>query len=503
MTTNSTIEDRQIRSRFNVSKSALDVVSETLTDFGTDTSHFFKHVLISGILRPETDRWTYVSEKQISKNLPGADPNSLVEADLLQKRNHNMGEDASCWRVDEEVVLPFVRHLRDTEDPEYDLFSGQKTHWAYRSKRYDDNRNPRPDLVQEAMDAVSHGYFDREALKDHVSSVDQKLSGLRTGANTEVGKSKLHGVQARWAQDRVCAVTLLNQNPIPQEENVVSYDLGYRMEESGRLTQIGGGLQGCSPAMRKEAYAGVDDLHAYHIRFSIPTMLHQFTEEAGIDAPVLEKYVREPSERRRWARNMGIDTHALEAAVSALCVAPIRSHRQDHNRERGTSTSGEGLNTHNLIVQDGLRRKPGEYNPEKACDENEHYQRLVEDLTNTLRKWRLHLQDHWIPDHKYVGHGGYWIKNEVGCSIPVPDSLEGRGLSRVLAFLLHGREAYFVHTLTVEADKYGVEVISNEHDGIMTIGGLPRSVIQTVKAKTSMQQVAVQEENPVCHRTLV
>jgi hypothetical protein len=162
---------------------------------------------------------------------------------------------------------------------------------------------------------------------------------------------------------------------------------------------------------------------------------------------------------------------------------------------------GEGRTPHDLVVQDGLREKHGEYDSEKTYDENEHYQRLVGDLTNTLRKWRAHLQDHWIPTNKYVGHGGYWIKNDVGCSIPVPDSLEGRGLSRVLAFLLHGREAYFVHTLTVEADKYGVEVISNEHSGIVTIGGLPPSVIQTVKEKTSMEQVVVREEHPVYRRT--
>ncbi len=64
----------------------------------------------------------------------------------------------------------------------------------------------------------------------------------------------------------------------------------------------------------------------------------------------------------------------------------------------------------------------------------------------------------------------------------------------MVAHLLQGMEAYFIHTLTLLADKYGFEPLGNEHDGIISLGRIPDAAIQTARELTGLYCLELREK---------
>ena len=62
------------------------------------------------------------------------------------------------------------------------------------------------------------------------------------------------------------------------------------------------------------------------------------------------------------------------------------------------------------------------------------------------------------------------------------------------AHLLQGREALYIHTLTTLAPKYGFEVISNEHDGLVTIGEIPKAAQAEARRKSGVRRTVLAEK---------
>ncbi|HEX8387230.1 MAG TPA: hypothetical protein VF576_13650, partial [Rubricoccaceae bacterium] len=115
------------------------------------------------------------------------------------------------------------------------------------------------------------------------------------------------------------------------------------------------------------------------------------------------------------------------------------------------------------------------------------YGRFVDhtaELRAVLAEWHRWLVDVYVPENAALNNvdGKRYVTNEAGAKVAVEDLAEGgrpwQLRARLAAFLLQGREAALVHTLAASAGKYGFEVLSHEHDGLVVLGEIPVEAVE-------------------------
>ena len=487
------------RERHNVSKSAYDFVDTQTRPFGRQTTDFFKHILLSGVLSPTNDSWIAVPESWMEENVPRANPDALINAGLLQRKDvRGQSTNATWWKAAKPIRLRFSDRIDATTKPKYELFSGEKTDWIYRSNKHDPNRNAYPECIRATMETMSQGYYHRARLAEYFSSLDTKIDQLEKEVNSywlnsqdyRADQQRLHALQNRRDRDRLCLNTIMNQEPHQDTDEVYAYTPGYQPDKAGHLHEVGGGLQKCSDEMRRAAT--IDLTYEYRIESSLPSVLHTLTSEAGLQSPHLESYLKFADRPKtsydtigvEIADTIGIDTDTLRAALNSLCARP-----QTPLSDRLGSTD-RAMTEVESILQTGLQRTYGMYNPDKSYDEIEKFFDFAQGIVKDIRNWKRYLEDVWIPENRYVGHGGYWVKNDVGCSI------QPTCVDQVHSFLLRGRRARLLQALLQYASKNAPEIIGINRDWITTLSKVSAETIKAAKESVSMEEVRILQDRP-------
>lgn len=91
---------------------------------------------------------------------------------------------------------------------------------------------------------------------------------------------------------------------------------------------------------------------------------------------------------------------------------------------------------------------------------------LLGPLTRSLKKWRKLIE----AEAK--------VTNMLGLTRAYR---EFEKTSEIVVHILQGQESYFIHSLTLLADKYKFTPLGNEHDGLITMGKIPDEAIQTAR----------------------
>jgi hypothetical protein len=107
------------------------------------------------------------------------------------------------------------------------------------------------------------------------------------------------------------------------------------------------------------------------------------------------------------------------------------------------------------------------------------YRNLTAELRKDMAQWRNRIADK-KKLKKY--RGKYLVKNALGLTEAIGD----KDPIQLSAFILQGMESYFIYTVISLSKQYGFEVISCEHDGLMTIGAIPAEAIQEAVTATSL-----------------
>jgi len=483
-----------IQDNYTVPESACEFVQDQLSDYNEETSHFFKHVLISSALNHKDHHWVPVCSRLIEKELRRANPLSLVGS-LLKKSPYNRYKGLSRrWKVVDSIRRHFCGLLAEGhQENRYDLFTGSKTERKYKSSKSDHNNNPHPDLIQNAMEVLTEGYFNRDLIQvhfenyeDQVQELEDKVDSTQPESNEhDTASRKLKTVQARRDSDLMCWNAVLNQGPEEVKDSICQYRLAYEPQKTGRITQIAGGLQNGSGEMKEAAYSGIDSLYNYDIKASQAFVFRDFMQEAGLDTSFLDAYLSDPEGKHIYSDKVGITAGTWKSALYAICMGAYVP--KDITRSNGD------LRT---IFEEELREKDGNVEAEKLETIYARFRDLTADFLEQVDAWKEYLVDTWIPDHAYQGRGGFWLRNDVGCKTKVPPRKEARKwIPKLIAFLLQGREAYFIHSLTVAASHKGITVISNEHDGLVTLDEVPDSIVDKVRRETGMNYVQLPEKS--------
>ena len=153
------------------------------------------------------------------------------------------------YRLKPWITDTFVKRGRSTVEearsqPVVDLATGRPTKRVAKSRINDEHNNAFPHLIRGALRVLERGCF-------HAGAVEAHLDRLRRGGGGEGGRG-------RYLNDLRCFGMVLLQRPTEGEDGVWWYRLAYDVAYTGRLAQVGGGLQSASREMKEAAYTPIE-----------------------------------------------------------------------------------------------------------------------------------------------------------------------------------------------------------------------------------------------------
>lgn len=219
-------------------------------------AHFLIHILTTAPLDDEDDGFVPVPAKAIEKHLRHLDWQALEDAGIIEiKPFCRVQRKSREFRASFELQRAFYEAgptaERVAKDGLYDLVSGNPTQARKKSQRRTKSGNPLPKTIRKAIDSVREVPIDTHAIERH-------LDRLRRSMDEAEDPTARVTAQGRYFNDLRCYSAVLTQGARPIDPNDPSglwlYRPAYKPQRFGRVSQIGGGLQSCSTAMKAVAY---------------------------------------------------------------------------------------------------------------------------------------------------------------------------------------------------------------------------------------------------------
>lgn len=204
------------------------------------------------------------------------------------------------------------------------------------------------------------------------------------------------------------------------------------------------------------------------LRASQARILVVLLREAGLDPSWLVAYGEDPAAKHEAAAFVGVPVGAWKTALLALLMGARVPSRKQARRSAGEVAGA----IRGAVAPDAFAAAYGRFLDRTAP------------LRAVLAEWHQWLVDVYVPANAVLNNadGLRYLTNEVGAKVSVEELAEGgkpwQLKARLAAFLLQGREAALVHTLAVSAGRYGFEVLSHEHDGLVVAGDVPREAVE-------------------------
>jgi hypothetical protein len=235
------------------------------------------------------------------------------------------------------------------------------------------------------------------------------------------------------------------------------------MQATGR---IGTPLQSISRAMKRAAYGSIDGLHNYDLSSSQMALLLQQFELYRIPCPWLEDYINDPAKRDDYARRVGVSVDTWKTCLySILMTGHVPTNTKWQDSPVVEALEAEIADPTELVATLGRLRN------------------VLKPLTKSLKLWHKIIESQAKREGK--------VSNMFGIERPASDFEK---TAAMVAHILQGSEAYFIHLLTVLSWKYGFEPIGNEHDGIITLGKISDKAIQETQRLTGLHCLELREK---------
>lgn len=252
------------------------------------------------------------------------------------------------------------------------------------------------------------------------------------------------------------------------KDGINYYSPAYDVSMSGRVYQKGGALQTCSRQMKYHAYSRIANLFNYDLQASHINILIQLFEDAGLDAGWLIAYRDTPKNKVVYAEKAGLPIDIWKTCLLSLVMGAHLPRKTKNYEERD-----------NTILNELAELAEGD--EDKLKELLARFTEAVMPLVKQLEKWHEWLLKVYMRREKEYSPAGWFIKNAAGRRLYLCDLPRGRLLwlakARLAAFLLQGIESCTVHHLTLIGEKYGYKPVSNEHDGLITIGQIPPEAV--------------------------
>jgi hypothetical protein len=490
------MSEAYIQKNYKVLEAQYRFVREKTAHLNDDTRHFVSHVLVSTIQRLNRRAESLsspISSTLIKKELRNA---RVFDAAELLNISHHSTAQGLCREFDAKpfwlqgyadcaTALSAEQYLRAEK---VNLFTGKHMRAVAKNRLYDDQRHYQPPLVIEAIKVIcgSGCMFNLDGIEQHLA----RMRLLRDRCADEIGINSTQYARAngRYLNDFFCSRAILDQNPTATGvPGIYEYTPAYFVASTGRIQQYKGGLQSCSRRMKQVAYSGVPGLRNYDLKSSQLYALLLELIDADCDPLWLVRYLDTRDAKQVYAEMARMSVDCWKQCILALVMGATLPR-----------ATNEASIRHYSIMQTLLEEAEGDL--ELADGLRMNLTRVVGPLVEQINRWHSYLAGEFIERGTRQSKKGAYVMNHAGKRLYLSGLLSPRGRlrqkakSKLAAFILQGREAAFIHSLTILGPEYGFKPISNEHDGLVVIGEIPAVAIRKAAESSGFENAELVEK---------
>ncbi|MBD2101770.1 hypothetical protein [Leptolyngbya sp. FACHB-261] len=423
--------------------------------------------------------WVPISFKLIRKTWKGkADWKKLESLNLIRVKPYDMRRGLSYeFKVPDALIEKFLSSFSTkTQDhvdsPMVNLFTGHLMKCKPKSRLTDSTGHPEAELIASAIKTVKKCFFNALAVEKHL----QKLKAERD--LFEKDSPQWTRACARYLNDFYCFRAIVSRDLVSIDGKIFSYEPTYSSQTTGRISEEGGGLQSCSRAMKEAAFQDINGIRNYDLKNSQANGLIQQFERAGLDTVWLKNYVADSNSKKKYAAQAGITVNCWKSCLYATMMGAYLGP----GRYRGAVTK---------YLED-----EADGDLEKAKALHMICLAVIKPFKIQLDKWHQWLREKYVELHSYCVKRKKYIKNATGKTLCLTDVGKDKNLltRKISAFILQGAEAAFIHHLTLLSDEYGFKVLSNQHDGLVTLGTIPEEAVEIAREKSGLKRAEIEEK---------
>ncbi|MBM9515193.1 hypothetical protein [Desulfogranum marinum] len=330
----------------------------------------------------------------------------------------------------------------------------------------------------------------------------------------EIYLKDLRRLKKKFINERSSQQTILYQQPKLLKKKskagnpLYSYQVANRPQVSGRLSEIGGGIQNASRYFKKCAFNGVKHYN-YDLKGSQANILIHELKDSGIDNTWIKNYMADPNAKYTYSKRVDLDTDTWKTCLYAAIM--------------GSEPSGE-----NSAIKDAIReyyqfKYPGNNTTKLERKSLNNFIKEAKGLLTSVRKWRNYIispDSHYLYDskkdyyhwqnacgmrHKIYGLSkrngelhlmDIFYEHQVNPEKTPLTKLGGSAKSeaerKLTAFILQGQEAHFIHHLTLLCTEHDIKVLRNEHDGLITDSEITDELVEKASRKSKLKGAALE-----------
>jgi hypothetical protein len=378
----------------------------------------------------------------------------LSNADLLKITGYDKGKHKSRkYSIPSKELFDLTKlHFEDVKkEPKGKTKSRLSAKATKKSKKDSMLKNKTSPLQKQAINSIKGGIMNHaEALRN----IGDQLEMIDTMSNqTKFICKCIHDIHnlAKASENGIIV------------DGILRYQQDYSPKSTGRIFESYG-FQSLSKGAKRAAMIDIGDVYNYDIRSSQIAALCQEAEKVGINTSVLRDYMEDPNAKIRYAEKCGFTAPdgKVHSTVWKKCLMSLvfgSSMAKYYGTPYEIIREFDAMNVLNLFKQ---------------------FEEVAAPFQRLIKSWNRKLDKYVSTRAKNHKHGRFFT-NSAGMKINLDKDEIASSKKKLSAFILQGLESGFIHHLTTMADQYGYRVLSNEHDGLVTIGEIPEKAIQIAK----------------------
>ncbi len=457
---------------YKVSRTTYQFVHNKLQGFTSEQRRFFLHVLCSHMIDLGRARYEVLPGwDSLGVKIPfvtikaeferGFSWHPLEERRLIEASDYCDGQ-CRYFLVEPTLFQAILTQLQQEIDhpdgsPAVNLFDGTAYNISHAVTAED--ARPSSKLMRDAM-RILHVVD----CPINVAAVQEHLAWLAT-----------ENRPLAFQNDKLCAQTLFAGMKVANGTGF--YTPSYSPQSSGRIGELGGGAQSCSRAMKMAAFTGIEDIHNYDLRSSQGYVLLQELRLAGIDDSWLSAHLGSGAFEQR-ADHLELPKKLYKKCFFSTIMGAIHIW-----------LDGE----HVGAIQEGLL---DHFGTSKAA--REKFGQVVAQLhplKQAVRQWGEWLLNDPACPHRKKTQRREYLENAAGQNYLIDRAraekdLKGEGA----AHMLQGQESAFIHHLTLLSKEYAFVPVSNQHDGLVTLGVVPDEAIPKAAVLSGFQHAYLERK---------
>ena len=518
MTRTNTNSKAYIIDTFRVNQTVFNYVwNDLLKDLVTDDKHLFAHILCGHIVNYKNNGWTPICSQLIRHKLPTTNWKRLYKRNLIERIPHNRQAGLSAeFRIKPDVYWKISDMFPKTtsemiHSEEFNLCNGRSL------KR----RKPQKTIFTQLGNKIFSEY--QEAAIKEIKSckvnrlevdriLKQRQENINNGNYTESQRLK-------FDHDLRCLEGIVSRRT-NSDNNFITYQPAFQSQGSGRLTELDGCYQNISRELKGAMFKDTGYKN-YDLKSSQILGAKAEFEAASLDTKWFDEYVKRG--KHYYANKIGISVDCWKGILLSILFGGFPKINKDGSLRK---IKKKDLIKYKCIKNyifpeleielEWLPSKREHEIKDPKCQIDKAYiilkeiTELCKPLIVNVNFWHDFIAENYI--ELTNGRGGkiYFCENQCKKKLYLNDFikksdkkkfvLSSEGKRKLAAHILQGKEATFVHYLTMlstDPDYGGYKVVSNQHDGLIVEGVIPSTAILKAKFVADLKYAEF-EEKPIC-----